>query len=120
MSLEEYVEWTGPSFDGNCARYRTSNRTVQLVDMDVPSKVEILNERGKWQSHPVVFINYGTYEALKNMEGTLVIFLPNRTYTSHKWNSFTSDIDLYNQAELLGLTVGDRSFIKKVVWEESD
>lgn len=118
MSLEEYVKWTGPSFDGSHARYRTSIRTVQLLYMNVPSKVEVLNERGKWQSHPVVFINYGTYEALKNMEGIIVIFLPNKTYTSYKWNPFTSDIDLYNQAELLGLTVGDRSFIKKLVLEE--
>ena len=62
-------ECIGPDFTNNCycnARYRINKNTIQLEDVKVPISVEVLNRKGKWQQHPVVFVHYGSYEALKN------------------------------------------------------
>ncbi|MEK6860950.1 MAG: hypothetical protein AABY07_03170 [Nanoarchaeota archaeon] len=117
---QEELEFIGPdfNFNGYCnARYRMRNTSVRLGDIEVPTRVEALNTRGEWQQFPVVFIHYGTYEAMKNNDGQLVMFLPGGKYTSKPYSPIT-DRELYQQAKKLGLTMGKQSGIQSIVKEE--
>ena len=117
---QEGVDFIGPDFSSNgyCnARYRVSKHSVRLVDTEVPARVEVLNTKGKWQQHPVVFIHYGDHEARKNEEGILVMFLPGGKYTSCLYKPLTG-VDLYRFAKNLGITRGSMAFIHSIVKEE--
>ena len=102
-------EFTGPgphSYDS--AKYRASEETIKLNDLKVPSRLEVLNQHGKWQLHPVVF-----------REGSnLIVFLDRGRWTSLSCGSLASYGGIIEKkAEELGLTQGNRSFIRSFVRE---
>src|SRR3989344_3738768 len=85
VTRQNWIEFVGPNFDygGYCsARYRVSPNIVELMNTQVPARVEALSQNGEWKQHPVIFTRYGSYEALKNGEKLLVMFLSQRSYTS--------------------------------------
>lgn len=116
MGLEDKFEWIGPDFTNNCycnAKYRSSKDSVKLGDAEVPAFLEVLNNKGEWQQHPVVFIHHGSYKD----KGSLVMFLTGGRYTMHQYNP-SSDDALYLRAENLGLTRGNKSCVRSIVKEE--
>jgi hypothetical protein len=115
-----YKEFIAPDFTNNgyCnAKYRASDASIQLGDLKVPVRVEVLNSKEEWQQHPVVFIHYGNYEGRKAGRGMLIIFLPNGNYSSRPYDSGAYR-DLYKKAEELGVTKGNQSGIHSIAKEE--
>lgn len=107
MTIEEKIrEFTGPDLngDGN-ARYRAYLPTVKVTGdnfgpatLELPSRLEILNEKNEWVKHPVVFKN----------NDYMIIFHTNgyqRHYFAHSWNSILDKF--YEDAKSKGLTLAD-------------
>lgn len=106
MALEErFNEFIGPDFSNNgyCnAKYRAHSPTIKVTGnnfgkatLDLPSKLEVLSEEGKWHQHPVVFRRHGD----------LIIFHTDGYqchYSSHRWN-YTLE-KFYEDAKSKGLT----------------
>ena len=121
-TLEEkvdYIETLGTNFNNPYAKakYKISKKTINLGEFEVPGDVQVLNKDEKWQDHPVVFIDYGNYEAYKQGKSTLIVFLVGGKWTSRNYNPFC-DLEVYKQAEKLGLTKGNRSDVKEFPKEE--
>jgi len=118
------TEFIGPNFNynGYCdARYRMSNNKIKLVNFgafEVPMRLEALDENGKWKQHPVVFVNYGSYEARKSCEGELVIFHSGKCHSTIPFRSLSFPAELFKEAGDLGLTEGDTMFVKPIAREE--
>ena len=102
MPIEEMLrEFTGPNLNGN-ARYRAYLPTIKVTGdnfgpatLELPSKLEVLNENNEWVKHPVVSKN----------EEYMIIFHTDgyqRHYFTHSWNQILNKF--YEDAESKGLT----------------
>ncbi|MDP1695106.1 MAG: hypothetical protein Q8L34_06215 [Candidatus Woesearchaeota archaeon] len=125
LQMQEFTQFLGPNFEQNnwCqALYRKSLTTVQLPRPEkcenippqgkphiiVPEQLLVQTTKGQWQQHPVVFLHYGTYEALKYRHGSLVVFLADRGYAQIPYDTFMGPPleAFYEEAKRLGLTSG--------------
>ncbi|MBU2497146.1 MAG: hypothetical protein KJ767_03750 [Nanoarchaeota archaeon] len=106
-------EFEGPNHEVNgyaLALFRSYGPVLELVGertywnsrygaeshiINVPSRLEVLNNKGEWQQHPVIFDHHNH----------LTIFLAGRGYYSI-YNGISNDKKLYEQAKEKGLTQG--------------
>lgn len=120
LNFERYDEFIGPDFNStqhSNARYRAYypikilNTTFgnHLYQIEVPSRLEVLNSIGEWQPHPVVFINN---QFKKQWSNSLILFITDKEYYKIPIDA-KSDLSskIYVEAEKLGLTTGNRENI---------
>lgn len=121
----EAKEWLGPNFLQNCycdAKYRyfsTTNITRKEWEkselLEVPYRLEVLNNQGQWQQHPVVFTRNLELVVIHLME----VSSPGSIGKQLKYMNLRSidNADLYEEAKRKGLTEGSMGNIKSFVRE---
>ena len=117
----DLLEFLGPNMNDNGytrAKYRINKsgillqeETDLLSELIVPTYLEALRNNDLWTPHPIVFKHYGSYDAQKEGEGLLIVFLLDGKYTF-----FDSRREEYRKlserAKLLGLTEGETIDLK--------